>query len=39
MDPLYYALSLYRRRRHDKCIQICNDEIENDPQNQVNMTL
>ncbi|KAI2808173.1 Tetratricopeptide repeat protein 8 [Blomia tropicalis] len=35
MDPLHYALSLYRRRHHDKCIEVCNDCLEKDPQNQL----
>ena len=34
MDPLHYGLSLYRRRRFDKCIELCNKEIENNPKNQ-----
>lgn len=35
MDPLHYALSLYRRRRHEKCIEICNAGLEKDPHNQL----
>lgn len=35
MDPLCYAMSLYRRRYHDRCMEICNEQIEQNPKNQV----
>ncbi|KAI7691175.1 Tetratricopeptide repeat protein 8 [Sarcoptes scabiei] len=35
MDPVFYALSLYRRRNYNRCIEICNEQIENDPRNKV----
>lgn len=28
MDPFYLAVSLYRRRKYNKCIEICNQLLE-----------
>ncbi|XP_027196782.2 tetratricopeptide repeat protein 8 [Dermatophagoides pteronyssinus] len=35
MDPLCYAMSLYRRRYYDRCMEICNEQIEQNPKNQL----
>nr|CAI5831961.1 unnamed protein product [Callosobruchus analis] len=34
MDPLIQALSLYRRRRYDKCVEICSGILEKQPLDQ-----
>lgn len=34
MDPMYQALSLYRRRHYDKCIEICTDMLDKQPLDQ-----
>lgn len=31
MDPLYLALSLYRKRHFDKCIEVCTEILDNQP--------
>lgn len=31
MDPLFLALSLYRRRHFDKCIEVCTDVLDKQP--------
>lgn len=35
MDPSYYkALSLFRLRKYEKCIEMCNQLLSNSPQLQ-----
>lgn len=34
MDSMYLALSLYRRRRYDKCIDICTSILDKQPLDQ-----
>ncbi|KAK5645469.1 hypothetical protein RI129_006769 [Pyrocoelia pectoralis] len=34
MEPLYFALSCYRRRNFDKCVQVCTDILEKQPLDQ-----
>jgi hypothetical protein len=34
MDPYYKALSLFRLRRYEQCIEICNQLLNNSPQMQ-----
>lgn len=34
MDPMYQALSLYRRRHFDKCIEICTEILDKQEFNQ-----
>lgn len=31
MDPFYKALSLFRLRKYDQCIEICNQLLANNP--------
>lgn len=28
MDPLYTAISLFRRKKYDECISVCNDILQ-----------
>lgn len=39
MDPLYLALSLYRRRRYDKCIEVCSSILDKQPLDQATWCL
>ncbi|KAG5894234.1 hypothetical protein JTB14_002283 [Gonioctena quinquepunctata] len=39
MDPLYLALSLYRRRRYDKCVDICTSILDKHPLDQATWCL
>lgn len=32
MDPFYLALSLFKRKKYDECINICNDLLQKDAQ-------
>ncbi|KAJ8967484.1 hypothetical protein NQ314_002798 [Rhamnusium bicolor] len=34
MDPMYLALSLFRRRRYDKCVDICTSILDKQPLDQ-----
>ncbi|KAL1498295.1 hypothetical protein ABEB36_009114 [Hypothenemus hampei] len=34
MDPMYLALSLFRRRQYDKCVEICSEILEKQPLDQ-----
>ncbi|CAG9863381.1 unnamed protein product [Phyllotreta striolata] len=34
MDPLYLALSLFRRRRYDKCVEVCTGILDKQPLDQ-----
>lgn len=34
MDPLYQALSQFRRRHYDKCADICTEILEKQPLDQ-----
>ncbi|KAF7272712.1 hypothetical protein GWI33_014524 [Rhynchophorus ferrugineus] len=34
MDPMYLALSLFRRRHYDKCIEICSSILDKQPLDQ-----
>ncbi|RZC00554.1 tetratricopeptide repeat protein 8, partial [Asbolus verrucosus] len=34
MDPMYLALSLFRRRRYDKCADICTEILDKQPLDQ-----
>ncbi|XP_064464016.1 tetratricopeptide repeat protein 8-like isoform X1 [Ornithodoros turicata] len=34
MDPLYVAISLFRRRKFAECAQTCTDILDKDPSNQ-----
>ncbi|EFA10327.1 tetratricopeptide repeat protein 8 [Tribolium castaneum] len=34
MDPLYLALSLFRRRKFDKCAEVCSEILESQPLDQ-----
>ncbi|KAJ8982886.1 hypothetical protein NQ317_004316 [Molorchus minor] len=34
MDPMYLALSLFRRRRYDKCIDVCTGILDKQPLDQ-----
>lgn len=34
MDPFYLALSLFRRRKYDKCIEACTSVLEKQPLDQ-----
>lgn len=31
MDPFYLALSLFRRRKYEQCIEVCNQLLISDP--------
>lgn len=31
MEPLYLALSFYRRRNFDKCVEVCTDILDKQP--------
>lgn len=31
MDPFFEAVSLYRRRKYDLCIEVCNSLLQNNP--------
>lgn len=32
MDPFYKAISLFRRKRYEDCINICNELLQTNPQ-------
>lgn len=32
MDPFYKAISLFRRKRYEDCINICNELLQANPQ-------
>lgn len=34
MDPLYLALSLFRRRHFDTCVEICTEILDKQPLDQ-----
>lgn len=34
MDPFYLALSLFRKRKYDKCVEICTEILEKQPLDQ-----
>lgn len=34
MDPFYNALSLFRRRKFDRCTEVCTDILEKQPLDQ-----
>ncbi|XP_057651035.1 tetratricopeptide repeat protein 8 isoform X1 [Diorhabda carinulata] len=34
MDPMYLALSLFRKRHYDKCIDVCSDILQKQPLDQ-----
>ncbi|KAJ8932563.1 hypothetical protein NQ318_023096, partial [Aromia moschata] len=34
MDPMYLALSLIRRRRYDKCVEVCTGILDKEPLDQ-----
>ncbi|XP_050505068.1 tetratricopeptide repeat protein 8 [Diabrotica virgifera virgifera] len=34
MDPMYLALSLFRRRRYDKCLDVCTSILDKQPLDQ-----
>lgn len=35
MDPLFVALSLFRRRKYKDCEEKCNEILRNSPSDQV----
>lgn len=35
MDPLFEALSLFRRRKYEKSCDICTDQLKKNPYDQV----
>ena len=35
MDPLFKALSLYRRRKYEECASVCTEELVKSPLDQV----
>lgn len=39
MEPLYAALSYFRRRNYDKCIEICTEILEKQPLDQATWCL
>lgn len=39
MDPFYEALSLFRRRKFDKCADMCTDILEKQPYDQATWCL
>ncbi|XP_071963658.1 tetratricopeptide repeat protein 8-like [Antedon mediterranea] len=39
MDPLYLAMSLYRRRKYDDCVKICSQLLEKNPYDQASWSL
>ncbi|XP_047002397.1 tetratricopeptide repeat protein 8 [Schistocerca americana] len=39
MDPLYIALSSYRRRKYDQCASLCTELLEKNPYDQAIWTL
>ncbi|MPC39690.1 Tetratricopeptide repeat protein 8 [Portunus trituberculatus] len=38
MDPLFLALSCFRRRKFDRCIKICTELLSKNPYDQVRAT-
>lgn len=32
MDPFYQAISFYRRKKYDECINLCNNLLQKSPQ-------
>lgn len=32
MDPFYLAISLFKRKKFDECINVCNDLLQKDTQ-------
>ena len=39
MDPLFMAISLFRRRRFEECVKICSDILESNPYDQVSIVI
>ncbi|XP_033115930.1 tetratricopeptide repeat protein 8-like [Anneissia japonica] len=39
MDPLYLAMSLYRRRKYEDCVKICSQLLEKNPYDQASWSL
>jgi len=35
MDPMFLAMSLYRRRKFEQCVEICTDILSKNPYDQV----
>jgi len=35
MDPMFLAMSLYRRRKFEQCVEICTDILAKNPYDQV----
>ena len=35
MDPLFMAMTLFKHRRFEDCVQICDDLLEKNPKDQV----
>lgn len=34
MDPFYLALSLFRKRKFDKCVEVCTEVLDKQPLDQ-----
>ena len=37
MDPLFQAMSFFRRRKFEKCVEITTRLLEKNPNDQVNL--
>ena len=35
LDPLFYCINLFRRRKFEKCIEVCNEALDANPYDQV----
>ena len=35
MDPLFYCINLFKRRKFEKCIEVCNAALDANPYDQV----
>lgn len=39
MDPLFQAMSFFRRRKFEQCVEITTDLLAKNPNDQVRMTI
>ena len=35
LDPLFYCINLFRRRKFEKCIEVCDTALDANPYDQV----
>ena len=35
MDPLYLALSFFRKKKYEECVKVCLERLEKNPYDQV----